>query len=227
MNARRGARRGGSALPAPASPLAELTRPLAVPEGVARAPVDKFAEAAPAEAEREAAPDAAEAGRVAAETFGHAFGRVALFAGAAASAPQPPPNPPRANPGKADGTPTLLQRDGEADPGPASSASSSPSFQLTPPSLLAPEDPSARYRLGGDRSLGLRLDPDVLPAVQQHVRYQVDPSSLRGSLILVDVNALPVPAPGAPPPAGAPAGWATGPSSAWPLAARTARTMLW
>jgi hypothetical protein len=146
LNARRGARRGGSALPAPASPLAELTRPLAVPEGVARAPVDKFAEAAPAEAEREAAPDAAEAGRVAAETFGHAFGRVALFAGAAASAPQPPPNPPRANPGKADGTPPLLQRDGEADPAPTPS----PSFQLTPPSLLAPED---RRRVTGSAGI--------------------------------------------------------------------------
>ena len=54
-----------------------------------------------------------------------------------------------------------------------------PNYQLTPPSLLEPADPSSRYKLGGD--LTLHLDPELQASMQQ-VQEQVNPTIVRTAL---------------------------------------------
>jgi hypothetical protein len=60
-----------------------------------------------------------------------------------------------------------------------------PNYQLTPPSLLQPRDPASRYRLGGDTSL--HLDPQFQVMMQQ-VQQQVNPATVRTGLDQVNLQ---------------------------------------
>src|SRR5689334_4244877 len=64
-----------------------------------------------------------------------------------------------------------------------------PNYQLTPPSLLQPQDPTARYHLGGDQHL--HLDPQVEAMINQHFGLQLDPGNVRGALASLQLGALP------------------------------------
>jgi hypothetical protein len=70
-------------------------------------------------------------------------------------------------------------------------------LQLKPPSLIAPADPAARYRLGGD--LQLQLDPQIEAMMQQ----QLQPAAVLPSLAQINLN---LPATGAATPSSGGAG---------------------
>ncbi|MEH2096809.1 hypothetical protein [Nostoc sp.] len=101
-----------------------------------------------------------------------------------------------------------------------------PNYQLTPPSLLQPPDPTSRYKLGMD--MHLQLDPQLQAMVMQHVEQQLNPETIRPALNQINLGVLPtsgtaspsIPNPFASPtlPAAAP----TVPAGAGPSTARTA-----
>jgi hypothetical protein len=55
-------------------------------------------------------------------------------------------------------------------------------FQLSPPTLFPPADPSSRYRLGGD--MQLRLDPQIEAMMQQ----QLHPAAVMPALAQINLN---------------------------------------
>jgi hypothetical protein len=63
-----------------------------------------------------------------------------------------------------------------------------PNYQLTTPSLGQPQDPSSRYKIGGDMSL--QLDPQF-QLIIQHVQEQVNISTIRTAISQIDL-AVPV-----------------------------------
>ena len=63
-----------------------------------------------------------------------------------------------------------------------------PNYQLTTPSLGQPQDPSSRYKLGGD--LSLHLDPQFQSTMQQ-VQEQVTPTTIRTALSQIKLTLPP------------------------------------
>ena len=55
-----------------------------------------------------------------------------------------------------------------------------PNYQLTPPSLLQPPDPSSRYHLGGD--LTLHLDPQLQASIAQHTQRSFNPGLISSGI---------------------------------------------
>jgi len=82
-----------------------------------------------------------------------------------------------------------IQRDGtEALP-------AVPNYQLTPPSLLQPPDPSSRYGLG--QNFQLHLDPQIQAMAFQHMQQQMEPATIRAALSQVNLGLTALPAPSA------------------------------
>jgi hypothetical protein len=110
-----------------------------------------------------------------------------------------------------------IQRDGtEALP-------TVPNYQLTPPSLLQPPDPSERYGLG--QNFQLHLDPQIQAMAFQHVQQQMEPATIRAALSQVNLGLTALPAPSASGPTATPTPnpFATpSPSPAAPLVPRGA-----
>jgi hypothetical protein len=110
-----------------------------------------------------------------------------------------------------------IQRDGtEALP-------AVPNYQLTPPSLLQPPDPSSRYGLG--QNFQLHLDPQIQAMAFQHVQQQMEPATIRAALSQVNLGLTALPAPSASGPTATPTPnpFATpSPSPAAPLVPRGA-----
>jgi hypothetical protein len=61
-----------------------------------------------------------------------------------------------------------------------------PNYQLTPPSLMEPANPSARYGLGGD--LTLHLDPELQVSIAQQVQQQLNPLIVRTALSQISLS---------------------------------------
>src|SRR5262249_17667583 len=64
-----------------------------------------------------------------------------------------------------------------------------PNYQLTPPSLLPPQDPADRYHLLGNYQL--QLDPQVRAMIDQHLSQQLDPGNVRTALANLQLGPLP------------------------------------
>lgn len=64
-----------------------------------------------------------------------------------------------------------------------------PNYQLSPPSLLQPPDPSSRYRLGMDTHL--QLDPQVQAMAMQYVQQQLNPATIRPALSQINLRISP------------------------------------
>ena len=79
---------------------------------------------------------------------------------------------------------TVIQRD---EP---SSLPSAPNYQLTPPSLLQPPDPTSRYGLGMD--MHLQLDPQLQAMAMQHVQLQLNPVMIRPALSQINLGVMPI-----------------------------------
>lgn len=77
---------------------------------------------------------------------------------------------------------TVVQRDETG------SLPSVPNYRLTPPSLLQPPDPAARYRLGDNSQL--QLDPQVEAMAMQYVQQQVNPSLLQPAFNQIRLGVL-------------------------------------
>jgi len=98
-----------------------------------------------------------------------------------------------------------------------------PNYQLTPPSLLQPPDPSSRYGLG--QNFQLHLDPQIQAMAFQHVQQQMEPATIRAALSQVNLGLTALPAPNASGPTATPTPnpFATpSPSPAAPLVPRDA-----
>ncbi|MEH1966133.1 hypothetical protein [Nostoc sp.] len=64
-----------------------------------------------------------------------------------------------------------------------------PNYQLTPPSLLQPPDPTSRYKLGMD--MHLQLDPQLQAMAMQHIQQQLNPATIRPALSQINLGVLP------------------------------------
>jgi hypothetical protein len=98
-----------------------------------------------------------------------------------------------------------------------------PNYQLTPPSLLQPPDPSSRYGLG--QNFQLHLDPEIQAMAFQHLQQQMEPATIRAALSQVNLGLTALPAPSASGPTATPTPnpFATpSPSPAAPLVPRGA-----
>ncbi len=83
------------------------------------------------------------------------------------------------------GMPLFLQRSGTSQPVQREdSLPPVPNFQLTPPSLLQPTDPTSRYSLG----LNYHLDLDPQLEIQQTTQQLLDPAILKLQLTQVDLT---------------------------------------
>ncbi len=71
-----------------------------------------------------------------------------------------------------------------------------PNYQLSPPSLLQPPEPTSRYRLGMDTSL--QLDPQVQAMAMQYVQQQLNPATIRPALSQINLRILPTQGTGSP-----------------------------
>lgn len=98
-----------------------------------------------------------------------------------------------------------------------------PNYQLTPPSLLQPPDPSSRYGLGQNSQL--HLDPQIQAMAFQHVQQQMEPATIRAALSQINLGLTALRAPSASGPTATPTPnpFATpSPSPAAPLVPRGA-----
>ncbi len=82
------------------------------------------------------------------------------------------------------GMPLYLQRSGNAPVQREDSLPPVPNFQLTPPSLLTPLDPTSRYSLG----LNYHLDPDLPLTLKQDTQQLLDLAILRPQLEQIDLG---------------------------------------
>ncbi|MFW9261094.1 hypothetical protein [Nostoc sp. CALU 546] len=89
-----------------------------------------------------------------------------------------------------DGNVSVIQRDESTSLPPV------PNYQLTPPSLLQPPDPTSRYKLGMD--MHLQLDPQFQAMIMQHVQQQLNPATIRPFLNQINLGVLPTPGAGSP-----------------------------
>lgn len=88
------------------------------------------------------------------------------------------------------GETSVIQRDE------ATSLPPVPNYQLSPPSLLQPPDPTSRYRLGMDTHL--QLDPQVQAMAIQYVQQQLNLATVRPALSQIDLGISPTQGSGSP-----------------------------